>query len=517
MASLTDYTLRADTLAHYSNDALWALFDGDSEALNVTHECVDRHTGDGRVAIHIVHADGRDEQVTFDQLSADASRFAHKLRAEGIVLGDRVAIMLDPSPAFYVALFGALKAGAAVVPLFTLFGPDAIQARMADSAAKVVVTNATKAVEIDAFKSVAIWVMDDAFVADLASYSDRYEPETTPNDIAIYQYTSGTTRQMPAAVTMPHRSIILTMLPGLYGVGLRPGDRVFCPSSPAWGHGLWQGTLAPMALGITTGTYSGKFDPARLLGALERLEITNLTAAATHYRMIRTSGELRYQVIPLAKLSFAGEPIDEETERFLQERFGVRVCSIFGSTEVGAVLVHYPEAADVVDKPGSLGLPVPGIDIQVQRPDGTPAAVDEVGEIMIWRRGSWIATRDLGRMDADGYFFHAGRADDVIISAGWTLSAVEIESVILRHPDVKEAAAIGVADAVRGQVVKAFIVSPRAGDDAFTGEIQQQVRAALGQHEYPRQLAFVEELPKTPAGKINRKVLRDREREAAIA
>jgi acetyl-CoA synthetase len=138
-----------------------------------------------------------------------------------------------------------------------------------------------------------------------------------------------------------------------------------------------------------------------------------------------------------------------------------------------------------------------------------------VGELKIWRNDAWVPTKDLGKVDQDGYFFHAGRADDVIISAGWTMSAVEIEDAVLKHPDVREAAAIGVADELRGQVVKAFVVTEREGSDAFTKEIQDLVRSRLSQHEYPRHVVFVSDLPKTPAGKVHRKVLRDRERQPA--
>ncbi|MDX3898939.1 MAG: AMP-binding protein [Sphingobium sp.] len=513
---LTDFIRRADTLANYSVEALWKLFDGTPDAINIAHECVDRHAhGDGRTAISIAYADGNIHSLSFDELARASGRFANRLAEAGVAQGDRVAVMLDPSPAFYIALFGTLKAGASVVPLFTLFGPDAIAARMEDSRARLLITSPAKAADVGSFEGCAIWSVDDAFLSELELYPADFTVNTAGTDVAVFQYTSGTTRQMPAAVKMPHKSIVLTMLPGLYGVGLRPGDRLFCPSSPAWGHGLWQGTLAPLALGITTGTYSGRFDPVRMTEALEGLGVTNLTAAATHYRMIRTANALEGRHIPLKKLSFAGEPIDSETEAFLAREFGLRVCSIFGSTEVGAVLVHYPEAPDVADKPGSLGLPVPGVHMEVQREDGSRADPGEIGEIKIWRRGGWVTTRDLGKVDADGFYYHAGRADDVIVSAGWTLSAVEIENVMLRHPDIKEAAAIGVPDSVRGQVVKAFVVSARSGDEAFAEEIQNQVRAALGNHEYPRKLAFVSELPKTPAGKINRKILRDREVHAA--
>jgi acetyl-CoA synthetase len=149
--------------------------------------------------------------------------------------------------------------------------------------------------------------------------------------------------------------------------------------------------------------------------------------------------------------------------------------------------------------------------VEVHDPSGKPCAPKVIGEIKVWRRDSWFPTKDLGWTDEDGYFYHGGRADDVIISAGWTMSAVEIEDAMLKHKDVREAAAIGVPDAVRGQVVKAFVVSPRAGDQTFIEEIQSLVRSRLSAHEYPRHIAFVAELPKTPAGKVNRKVLRDRE------
>jgi acetyl-CoA synthetase len=159
---------------------------------------------------------------------------------------------------------------------------------------------------------------------------------------------------------------------------------------------------------------------------------------------------------------------------------------------------------------------VPGVRVEVHDAEGRPCPPDTPGELVVWRRDAWVPTRDRGWRDADGYFHHAGRADDVIISAGWTMSAVEIEDVLLKHPDVRDAAAIGVPDPLRGQVVKAFIVSPRAGDDAFARELQAFTRERLSRHEYPRQVAFVPALPKTPAGKTNRKALRDAEAAHAV-
>jgi len=507
MARLTDYTSYADAQRHCSPAALWALFDGDRAALNIAHECVDRHAATGGVAVRVAHADGRDEAIGFRELSAWSSRFAHWLAARGIVPGDRVAIMLEPSLAFYTALFGTIKRGAIAVPLFTLFGPDGVRRRVEDCAPRLVVTGLETAAVVRAAGGGDVVVADDALLASLAAHAAEYEVRSGPDDLAVFQYTSGTTREMPAAVRHPHRAVVALMVAALYGTGIRPGDRFFCPSSPAWGHGLWHGTLAPLALGVTTGTMAGRFDPVRLLRALQDHDVTTLSAAATHYRMMKGSGAPAYRHA-IGKCSFTGEPIDTATRAFAEATFRTPVCSMYGTTEVGVILADYPGAPDHVVKPGALGKPVPGVRVEVHGPDGAPCPPARVGEIKVWRRGVWVATKDLGYTDADGYVYHAGRADDVIISAGWTMSPAEIEDVLLTHPDVREAAVIGVADDLRGQVVKAFVVSARAGDDAFARELQTFTRTRLSQHEFPRHLAFVPELPRTPAGKVNRQALR---------
>ncbi len=511
MTSLTAYTSYADAQAHFSGAKLWELFDGDRESLNIAHECIDRHAGGERIAVVVIHADGRDEPLSFRQISEDAARFAHWLAAQGIEAGDRVAIMLEPSRAFYATVFGAMKLGAIAVPLFTLFGPDGVKLRLDDCTPKLLVTNAEKAAVVGRSIGTRLVVADEAFLADLASFSQSFTPATRSDSLAIFQYTSGTTRELPEAVKHTHRAIVTLMVAALYGTGLRPGDRFICPSSPAWGHGLWHGTLAPLALGITIGAYAGRFDAERLLKALQDHRFTNISAAATHYRMMRNSGAAgRYRYF-LDKTSFTGEPIDSETAAFAEATFGRPVCSMYGTTEIGVILVSYPGAADFTVKPGSLGKPIPGGRVEVHDADGKPCPPGVMGEMKVWRRGGWIATKDLGRTDEDGYFFHGGRADDVIISAGWTMSAIEIEDAVLKHPDVREVGAIGVPDSLRGQVVKAFVVAARAGDEAFAREIQDLVRERLSQHEYPRLVEFVAELPKTPAGKVNRKLLRTKE------
>ncbi len=516
MAKLTDYTRYADAQRFANSKALWDLFDGDGDTLNIANECISRHaTGSGRAAVRIAHADGSDEILSFDDIAAGSARFAHWLVANGIQPGDRIAFMLDPSLPLYICLFGAMMAGAISVPLFTLFGIDGLRLRVDDCKPKLLITNAEKAQIAGQLDGIRVVLADDALLADIARYSNTYRTTTRANDLAVFQYTSGTTRELPAAVKHTHRAIVTLMFAALYGTGIRPGDEFFCPSSPAWGHGLWHGTLAPLALGVTTGTFAGRFDAVRLMKALQDFKITNLSAAATHYRMMKNSQRASDFIFAIRKLSYTGEPIDPATLEFIEETFHVPACSMYGTTEVGVVLVNYPGAGDYLVKPGSLGKPIPGLKLQVQKPDGTASEPGVVGDLMLCRRERWETTKDLAKVDADGYFYHAGRADDVIISAGWTMSAVEIENTLLKHPNVKEAAVIGVPDATRGQVAKAFIVSDRAPSEDYVDELKQFTRDRLSQHEFPRHVAFVSELPKTPAGKVHRKVLRDREAAAA--
>src|SRR5258705_13660972 len=378
MTRLTDYTTYADGHRHFSSAALWSLFDGSRESLNIAGECVDRYAGSGRVAVRIAHADGRDETLGFRGLAGWSSRFAHWLASRGVGRGDRVAIMLEPSLAFYAALFGAIKRGAIAVPLFTLFGPDGIRLRVEDCAPKLLLTNVEKVETARTLAGLDVVVTDEAFMDALAAQPSVYEARSDPDDLAVFQYTSGTTRELPAAVRHPQRAIVALMVAALYGTGIRPGDRYFCPSSPAWGHGLWHGTLAPLAMGVTTGTMAGKFEAVRLLRALQDYEVTNLSAAATHYRMMKSSGEMPRYRYAIRKLSFTGEPIDSATRAFVEDALHVPVCSMYGTTEVGVILADYPGAEDYVVKPGALGKPVPGVRVEGQGTDGKPCPPNQI-------------------------------------------------------------------------------------------------------------------------------------------
>lgn len=255
MAKLTEYSRYSDAQAHADSKALWELFDGNRETLNVAHECIGRYAdGSGRGAVRIAHADGTDELLSFDEIAAGSARFAHWLEKIGIQPGDRVAFMLEPSLPFYLSLFGAMMMGAISVPLFTLFGLDGLRLRVDDCKPTLLITNAEKAAIAHEVEGLRVVVADAGLLDEVARFPNAYETKTRADDLAVFQYTSGTTRELPAAVKHTHRSLVTLMFAALYGTGIRPGDEFFCPSSPAWGHGLWHGTLAPLALGVTTGT-----------------------------------------------------------------------------------------------------------------------------------------------------------------------------------------------------------------------------------------------------------------------
>jgi acetyl-CoA synthetase len=515
MSSIAGDETYEEAVSRFSWKRVWELFDGNEERLNIAHECIDRHRGKG-VALNIKFYDGHTESYSFDELSDATGQFANWLGRQGIQKGDRVSVVVDPSKGFYVGMFGAMKYGAIAVPLFTLFGPEGLALRINDCDPKIILTQVDPAAMQAQFPQARVVRVDDAFWAELAKESTAFEPATRASDPALFQYTSGTTRLMPAPVKHSHRAVVTLMVAALYGLGIRPGDKYFCPSSPAWGHGLSHGTLSPLALGVTTGAYSGKFDPQRIFEALEQFQINNMAAAPTVFRMMRNSGLRDNYKIDLKKISFAGEPLDNATADWIEEAFGTPAASMYGSTEVGVVIANFPGMKGFKMKKGGLGKPVPGSTVAILDPEGKELGRNQSGEIAVKRKDGWFFVKDRGYVDDEGFFVIEGRSDDVIISAGWTMSAVEIENTLLKHPQVLEAAVVGAPDELRGLVAKAYIVA-RDQSDETAEAIKTFMKENLSAHEYPRQIEFVAELPKTPAGKVDRKNLRDRAKAQAAA
>ncbi len=505
---LTEYRTYEEAKEKFHFNQAWELFDGNKERFNIGYECIDRHVRKG-TALRIKFEDGHAEKYEFEKISKLSSQFANVLEHLGINFGDRIAIMLDPSLEFYASLFGTLKRGAIVVPCFPLFGPEALGVRLKDSGAKLLLTNEKKKDLVGSEFGVKVITAGPPFLKLLESYSSRYETKTSSSDISVYQYTSGTTRKYPEAIKHYHRSIVNLMPAAIFGRGLREGDRFFCPSSPAWGHGLWIGTFAPLALGIAVGVYSGKFDVKRVLEALEEFEINNISAAPTVFRMIKNSGLLGNYKLRIKKIHYTGEPIDLQTFNFLKEAFGVSPISGYGSTEVGPIIYNYAGFENYVVKPGSLGKPIPGLEVKLIDEAGKEVPQGQIGEIALKRRGEWFRVKDAAVMDEEGYFWHKGRVDDIIISAGWTISPNEVEDVLRTHRAVMEVAVVGIPDQERGQIVKAFVVTKLNPNSDLRRELQDFVKDKLSKHEYPREIEFVKELPKTEGGKVKRKELKE--------
>jgi acetyl-CoA synthetase len=502
----TDYQTYEEAIAKFKWSQIWEPFEGDREHFNIVHECIDRHPA-GDLAIRIKFSDGHSEKYTFGEMSALTSQFAHALEELGIVTDDRVAVMLDPSKEYYTALFGVLKRGAIVVPCFPLFGPDALNYRLKDSGAKVLVTTEEKAGMVKENHVGRIITVGRDFDSLIKNKPVTYpcKRNRSAEDVAVYQYTSGTTRQFPEAIKHFHKSVPVVIVSSIFGFGIRKGDRYFCPSSPAWGHGLWHGTFPPLALGISLGAYSGKFDEITLLEALEEFEINNISAAPTVYRRIKNSGKVGDYKLKINKISYTGEPMDTDTFQFLKDTFNVFPHSQYGSTEVGSLICNYIGFKGWKVRPGSLGKPMPGLEVALIDQEGNRVAPGQIGEIAVKRRGGWFRVKDAAVQDEEGYYWHKGRVDDIILSSGWTISAVEVEDKLQKHRAVIEVAVTGVPDKDRGEIVKAFVKTNAEATDGLKRELQEFVKRELSPHEYPREIEFVTEIPKTDGGKINRK------------
>lgn len=481
--------------------------DGSTTHLNIAHECIDRHPDD-IVAARIQFADGHRQIYNYRELKAWTSRFAHFLGHQGIERGDCIAIMLDPSLEFLTCKFGAMKRGVTVALLSTLFGLEAVLQRIEQCKPKLLIVPPGTS---DSFRDgcgVQVITADASLRALLVREPDCFSvADTSADELAFYLFTSGTTRKRAAAIPHRHRAVVTLMQSALFGFGIRPGDIFFSPSSPAYGFSAHT-LISPLALGVGVGSLSGPFDPVRVLEALQEFRVSNLCAPPTAYRGIMKSGQAENYRIALKKATYSGEPMDSTTARWVQETFKVPACGVYGSAEVSTFIGNFPGFDGFIVKPGSLGKPFPGREVAILDESGNPCPPRVTGEIAIRKRGDWFLVKDRGMVDEDGYFYHAGRSDDAIISSGYTISATEMEDVLLRHKDVKDVAVVGVKDELRGLIPKAFIVSDRRGPE-FILELQAYAKERLGKHEYPRAVAFLDLLPRTAASKIDRKSLRD--------
>ena len=520
--------------------------------LNIAHVAVDQHVlqGNGqRIAIRWIGSGGSLSDISYQDLSWSASRFANALKALGIGAGDRVFSLLGRVPELHIAALGTWKLRAVFCPLFSAFGPEPVKARMLIAKPVVVVTTSRLFArkiqpilsELPFLKHV---ILTDGgsggldFNALLAAASPSFEIEpTSPEDLAILHFTSGTTGRPKGAMHV-HAAVIAHRVTAIHALDLRPKDIYWCTADPGWVTGTSYGIIAPLVVGCTLILDEEEFDAERWYSTLEKHRVNVWYTAPTAIRMlIRAGDELpkRFNLSALRFIASVGEPLHPEAVVWGQQVLGRPIHDNWWQTETGGIMIA--NTASMKIKPGSMGLALPGIEAAiVRRKDDAVEVIaenDAEGELALrpgwpsmfrgylnederYRKcfaGGWYLTGDMATKDANDYFWFVGRADDVIKSAGHLIGPFEVESALLAHPAVAEAAAIGVPDPVAGEVVKAY-VSLRPGhkaDEALLKELMAHARKKLGPAVAPRQIAFSEGLPRTRSGKIMRRLLKAQE------
>ena len=511
--------------------------------VNVAATLVDRHAGTGDLALDWHGRDGRRRRMSFDELADASARFAGILVNLGVAKGDRVAVVMPRVPETVIAMLGIWKAGAVYLPIFSAFGPDAIRVRLADAGAKVLVSHGDYRTSLDRLRgSVAnIIVVDGAdpafgeidFDQALVAATAGFQPvPVSRNDGAALLYTSGSTGA-PKGVVISANFVAAVTPSGRYCAELQPDDVFWCTGDPAWGYGLVCYALA-LANGVAVTMWQEQPRAETAIDFMARTGVTNLATVPTVLRAVMALGEepVRSRALPVRRIWTCGEPLNAEVVRFFRSVWNATPLDTYGSSEMGLPVGNLAALADDV-RPGSMGRALPGHVVTVIDDDGNELGDDEVGLVALasddqgfyavsyWNNpaltrevfgGRWIVTNDLGRRDADGFLWFEGRADDVINSAGYRIGPFEVESALLEHSAVSEAGVVAKPDALRGHIVKAYVVlgaGPTPGP-ALETELIEAVRTHLGAHAAPREIAFVDTLPKTESGKIQRFLLRDR-------
>jgi acetyl-CoA synthetase len=503
---------------------------------NMAEACCDSWARDepGRVALTHMGEETRD--WTFGELADASDRMAAVLAGAGIGRGDRVGVLLGQSPETLIAHLATWKRAAISIPLFSLFGPDALAFRLGDSGARVVVTDAAGADKLASIRGdlpalEAVFVVGDGegrdFWADLQAATPVAPERAGAEDPAVIIYTSGTTGP-PKGALHAHRFLI-GHLPSveLHHEGFpQPGDVGWTPADWAWIGGLMDMAMPCLYHGVRlVSCRMRKFDAAEAYRLIADQKVRNLFLPPTALKLMRQA-EVPAGV-DIRTIGSGGEALGADLLDWARDALGVTINEFYGQTECNLVLASCAGSMEV--RPGSMGQAVPGHDVAIIDAEGREAAPGTVGEIAVKRPdpvmflgywnlpektaekfiGDWMRTGDLGVMDPDGYFTYVSRDDDVISSAGYRIGPTEIETCLTGHPDVVMAAAVGVPDETRGEVVKAYVVL-RAGAarDGLADALIQRVRDKVSPHVAPRQVAFVDELPMTATGKIMRRALR---------
>jgi len=555
--NLVDYDAER---ARFSWEQARAELDGlpGGRGLNIAHEAIDRHAAGAlrdRTAIRWRGKDGASRDFTYAQLRDLTNRFANVLQTLGAGKGDRVYALMGRVPELYVAALGTMKNRSVFCPLFSAFGPEPIRARMSIGQAKVLVTTASlyqrKVAAIraqlpnlqhvllvgDDRGPTAVPYTDDYATLMAAASADFEIGPTDAEDIALLHFTSGTTGT-PKGAAHVHEAVVAHHITGKLALDLHPDDVFWCTADPGWVTGTSYGIIAPLTNGVTSIVDEADFDPERWYAMLRDERVSVWYTAPTAIRMMMKAGAdlARRQSFPALRfLASVGEPLNPEAVTWGEEAFGLPFHDNWWQTETGGIMIANYAAMDI--RPGSMGRPMPGIDAAiVRRTDGGVEVVEQTGEEgelalrpgwpsmfrAYWNEperykkcfaGGWYLTGDLARFDADGYFWFIGRADDVIKSSGHLIGPFEVESTLIEHPAVAEAAVIGKPDPVAMEVVKAFVALKNGFEpgEALRRELMAFARTRLGAVVAPKEIDFLPSLPRTRSGKIMRRLLKARE------
>ncbi|MBL8780073.1 MAG: acetate--CoA ligase [Alphaproteobacteria bacterium] len=538
-------------------DARAALSGLPGGALTIAHEALDRHVAAGRgerLAIRFLANSGSASDFSYADLTHLANKFANVLGELGLRRGERVFTLLGRVPALYATALGTWKFGAAFSPLFSAFGPEPTLSRLLIGDARVLVTTAAfykkKVAPVRAalpnLRHVLIVGGDAASVpqaVDLdAAMANAHEHfvtlDTRPDEVAVIHFTSGTTGKPKGAVHV-HEAVVAHHATGKYALDFREGDIFWCTADPGWVTGTSYGIVSPLTNGISMIIDEAEFDVERWYGLLQDQRVTVWYTAPTAIRMLMKAGEEAITGYDLSRLRFmasVGEPLNAEAVVWSAKAFGLPFHDNWWQTETGGIMIANVAGLDV--KPGSMGKPLPGITAGIVRRTAE-GAIEEVRETMAmgelalkpgWPSmfrtylnedaryakcfaGGWYLTGDLAMRDSDGYYWFVGRADDVIKSSGHLIGPFEVESALMEHKAVAEAAVVGKPDPMAGEIVKAFVVLKNGFEtsEAIRKELIGHARTKLGPAIAPREIDFRQNLPKTRSGKIMRRLLKARE------
>lgn len=518
---------------------------GSLSALNACVECCDRHALPGRIALFWEGRDGSSATYTFTQLQDQAARLANFFLAQGVGKGDKVAGLLPRNVELLITVLATWRIGAVYQPLFTAFGPKAIEHRLGSSQAKVVVTDAGNRskladvadcptiVTVGGAKGQGIVRGDFSFWAELEQYPAQCEPVLlSGEDPFLLMFTSGTTGPSKA-LEVPLKAIVAFQSYTRDAVDLRPEDAFWNVADPGWAYGIYFGVTGPLGLGHPITFYDGPFTLESTCRVINKYGITNLAGSPTAYRLLIAGGEQFSRSIKgrLRVVSSAGEPLNPEVIRWFAEQLDVVIHDHYGQTELGMVLCNH-HGLDHPVHVGAAGFASPGHRIVVLDEDYQELGVGQPGILAIDRRQSpmcWFAgyagvptkafvgdyylSGDTVELNQDGSISFVGRSDDVITTSGYRVGPFDVESALIEHPAVVEAAVVGKPDPERTELVKAFVVLSEQyrATSELAEELRQHVRKRLAAHSYPREIDFVSDLPKTPSGKLQRFILRNQE------